>query len=219
MSILLASVQNKAEAITALEAGAGIIDVKDLAGGGMAAASVETWKEVTAAVNKRVPVSVTLGNPPQRPEKIVELAEQASEAGVDMVKIGVATSKQEAVDRIAKAAEQIKADVVLVYLVDIVSPRLPGATSHIKAVMMDTRDKDGKKLLEATSLPQIKRFINDAHKKGLTVGLAGRVSDYHLPELLPLKPDVIGVRGAIADDSRDGPISAEKVKQMVQLVA
>lgn len=219
MSILLASVQNEKEAITALEAGAGIIDVKDPAGGGMAAASVETWQAVTKAVRKRVPVSVTLGNPPQRPETVIELAEQAKRAGADMVKVGMASSRQEAVDRIANAAEHIKLDVVLVYLADLITPRFPKDTSHLKAVMMDTRHKEGLKLLECKAIPQIENFIKDAHKRNLMAGLAGRVSDYHLPEILPFKPDVIGVRGAITEGDRDGPISADKVKHMVKLLA
>ena len=60
--------------------------------------------------------------------------------------------------------------------------------------------------------------MNQGHEAGLRVALAGSLKLEHARLLLELKPDIIGVRGAVCEGKdRKTRISPEKTRQFVQL--
>ncbi len=217
MTILLASVQNQQEAQTALQAGAGIIDIKDPTGGGLAAVSPQTWRQIAQTINRKAPTSAALGNPPQTIQDIMDKAQQADQAGIDIVKIGIATDNQETIELLAQQAQHIKAHTVLVYLIDQTEPTLPDNTRHIAAVMLDTRHKHAQKLTDYMNTQQLKNFIAQARTGNIKAGLAGKLTAQDIPSLLELEPDIIGLRSAITENTRDSGISRQKIEQIKQL--
>ena len=218
MITLLTSVQNTEEASTALAAGADIIDIKDATRGGLAAASVQTWQDIAHVISGRTMISATMGNPPQDIQEIAHRAGQAHLAGIDIVKIGIATDDRQAIERVARQAQHIPAQVVLVYLVDQCVPLLPADTDHLMALMLDTRYKQAGKLTSIMTTGQLQDFIGQVHDRKLKAGLAGKLTAQDISDLAPLGPDIIGVRSAITEGGRDSAVSAAKIKQLILML-
>ena len=86
MTKLLVSVVNAAEARTALDAGADLIDVKDPTRGSLGAPDLATIRSVVAEVAKAAPVSVALGEL----SELSVLDSLAMISGVDFAKLGMA---------------------------------------------------------------------------------------------------------------------------------
>jgi hypothetical protein len=83
-------------------------------------------------------------------------------------------------------------------------------------VMIDTAIKDGKNLFDAMSIDELTEFIEYAHNSGLKVALAGSIKKAHLRNLIDLKPDIIGIRGAVCEsDNRGNQISPKKVEEFL----
>src|SRR3989442_16033459 len=71
--------------------------------------------------------------------------------------------------------------------------------------MVDTAIKKGGTLFDALSLEEIREFVNEGHEAGLRVALAGSLKSEHACLLLDLKPDIIGVRGAVCEGQHRPP--------------
>ena len=64
-------------------------------------------------------------------------------------------------------------------------------------VMLDTAVKDGRSLFDNMTGAEIARFISLARAAGLKTALAGSVKSSHLPAIRALRPDIVGLRGAV----------------------
>ena len=180
------------------------------------------------ANNTGISCSVTLGDLPFKPGTASLAALGAAVCGADYIKAGMYGVKtyEEAklmMTNIRKSIRQVseKAFVVASGYADyrrfggISSLDIIRAAKDAKcdAVMVDTAIKDGKNLFDAMPFSQLKTFIDTAHDVGLLVALAGSISMEHLDIMSELKPDIIGIRGAVCNmGNRNTVIDPAKVE-------
>jgi uncharacterized protein (UPF0264 family) len=198
---LLASVTNKSEALACVSLGADIIDAKNPAAGALGALTAERVRGVRAAVPVHVPVSATIGDPSDDPERAVQSARLMAATGVDFVKIGFWPDAEAAGTIRALGRLSLKdARLVAVLLADRgIDLKLIGplADAGFAGVMLDTCDKRAGALPDIVSAPGLREFVGTVRANGMLAGLAGSLRVEHVPLLLTLGPDVLGFRGGL----------------------
>lgn len=217
----LASVMSVAEALTAVAAGAEIIDCKNPAAGALGALPVQTVCAIVEAIAGRVPVSATIGDLAPKPEILCPAATAMAATGVDLIKIGFfdggdAGASIEALGRLDLG----RSGLVGLLLAD----RAPDfnlvpamAAAGFAGVMLDTATKDGRALPDVMQPIEIASFVASAHSAGLFVGLAGALRREHIPAIAALTPDVMGFRGALcAGTVREGSLEEEAVRAVAR---
>lgn len=219
---LLISVRNAAEARAALAGGADIIDVKDPAAGPLGRAIPQTIDEVIAAVDGACPVTAALG-------ELVDDDGRDLSPHVAFAKLGLArapgrwrndlTNRAAAVgpSRFVAAAyadhSRVAAPLVGAVLQWAIRQRVAG-------LLIDTALKDGRGLLHWCEPAILRRWIDEAHRAGLFVALAGALTPIDLARCRGLGADVIAVRGAACEDQqRDGAVDPRRVADLKALLA
>ena len=217
----LASVTSVAEALTAVAAGAEIIDCKDPAAGALGALSHDTVRAIVAAVGGKVPVSATIGDLAPKPDILCPAASAMAATGVDLVKIGFFDGG----DAPASIAALGHLDLGHARLVGLLlADRAPdfNLIPHMAAVgfvgvMLDTASKDGRALPDVVDAAAIVRFVSAARAAGLFVGLSGALGIQHIPAIAALTPDVMGFRGALcAGSQREGSLEEGAVRAVAR---
>jgi len=92
-------------------------------------------------------------------------------------------------------------------------PRV-AARAGAQGCLIDTLRKDGHALFDHLSAGALAGFVAGCRAAGLLCGLAGSLGISHLPLLLELGPDIIGIRGAICDGGRRGRIDPERLRAL-----
>jgi len=229
---LLVSAASSDDARAALDGGAAIVDAKDPAEGPLGPVSIDVFHAIVAAVAGARPVTAAVGD--ARDETAIEaLARDFAAAGASLVKVGFAeTSDIRMVDTLARAAVRGAAaghagsGVVLVAYADrahnAVSPAAlleVASSAGAAGVLLDTADKGGPRLTELAAPGWITEWVRLAHRRSLSVALAGRLCAADLPILAACGTDVAGVRGAACDGGRNGRISAARVRELARACA
>ena len=233
MQVLISPVSYE-EAKSILDTEVDIIDVKNVNEGSLGAQFPWHTRQVVELTRPRgIKTSATLGDLPYKPGTAALAAFGAAHVGVTYIKAGLHglnTYEQacEMMDAVRRAVRMVsdRIDVVASGYADY--RRFDGLSTHdlVRAardtrcdlVMVDTAIKDGKNLFDALSTEEIREFIEQGHEAGLRVALAGSIKSEHASRLLELKPDIIGVRGAVCEGKdRKTRISAEKTRTFVQL--
>lgn len=235
---LLISVINSEEAINAINGGTDIIDIKNPKEGSLGANFPWVIKSISEEVNARtnnVEISATIGDAPYKPGTMALAALGCTTAGVDYVKVGLfgtstETQAIEVMKAVSKAVKDYDSDVKVVcagysdaYRIKSVPPSaIPNIALAAEAdiAMLDTGVKDGKSLLEYMSIEQLAEFTSHCHEHGLLVALAGSLKEEHIIRLLPLQPDVIGVRSVVCTsfDRLRGKLDPKKVEDLINLM-
>jgi uncharacterized protein (UPF0264 family) len=217
----LASVMSAPEALTALAAGAEIIDGKNPAAGALGALPHATVRAIVEAVGHVVPVSATIGDLPAIPDVLCDAATAMAATGIDLAKIGFFDNGD------------AKASIAALGSLDLGQARLVGllladrnpdlnlvaamADAGFAGVMLDTATKDGRALPDVMSTAEISRFVDAARAVGLFVGLAGALRLEHIPIIAALTPDVMGFRGALCSGKRrEGAIEEGAVRAVAR---
>jgi (5-formylfuran-3-yl)methyl phosphate synthase len=217
----LASVMSAPEALTALAAGAEIIDGKNPAAGALGALPHATVRAIVEAVGHTVPVSATIGDLPANPDVLCDAAIAMAATGIDLVKIGFFDGG----DAKASIAALGRLDLGQTRLVGLLlADRNPDlnlvaamADAGFAGVMLDTATKDGRALPDVMSTAEISRFVDAARAVGLFVGLAGALRLEHIPIIAALTPDVMGFRGALCSGKRrEGSIEEGAVRAVAR---
>jgi dihydroneopterin aldolase len=207
MTRFLASVRDEAEAEAALASGADIIDLKDPARGALGALTPEGIASCVTAIAGRAELSATVGDLPMVPDTIRSAVLATAATGVDYVKLGLFPGGDPCGCLSLLAEEVPGLRLILVVFADA-PPSFDAiaAASRIGAsgVMLDTARKDGSSLLDHLTLDRLGNFVAAAHAEGLLAGLAGSLKAIHVPELLRLKPDLLGFRGALCRNGARG---------------
>ncbi|SHJ11435.1 dihydroneopterin aldolase [Aureimonas altamirensis DSM 21988] len=217
----LASVRNRAEALTALDNGADIIDVKEPDAGALGAADTQSLADILAAVAGRKPVSAVAGTLSMAPESLASAV--AARRHADFVKVGLSTPDAvqlgNALERLAAHAGATRLIAVL-FADEGVDPGLLDriAAAGFAGVMLDTARKDGRRLIDHAPLSTLSAFVDAARRLDLFCGLAGALEAPDVPRLLPLRADYLGFRGALTDGGRGDGISAARVAGIAALV-
>lgn len=216
---MLASVTGPDEAEIALAGGADIIDLKDPSRGALGAVDAATVRATVARVAERRPVSAVTGDLPMEQGTLVAAGEAMAATGVEFVKLGVfppaspgAADPAAAVRALAPLARSVR--LIAVLFADLAPdlgllPLL--AEAGFTGAMLDTARKGNGRLLDHMALPALRRFVASCREQGLMCGLAGALEPPDIPRLLPLRPDLLGFRGALCAGGRAGPLDPGRV--------
>jgi (5-formylfuran-3-yl)methyl phosphate synthase len=216
----LASVRSAEEAAIALAGGADIIDAKEPAEGALGDVPLPELAAILRAVAGRRPVSATIGDCPldEAADRVVATATTR----VDYVKIGFfGDASTEALARLNHLAAR-GTRLIAVLFADCAPqweliPRL--AALRFSGVMLDTARKGQGGLLSHLDKSDLARFIAEARSHGLLTGLAGSLTREDASALLPLRPDVLGFRGALCSGgSRAQSLDAARIRAMRALI-
>ena len=221
---LLVSVRSAAEALLALVGGADLIDVKEPRRGPLGYADPAVWREVQQAIALRVPASAALGELLTDP--VERLATQA--AGFAYAKIGLAGCGNEPLWRekwpaALRCLPQSVAPVAVVYA-DWEQAQAPRPEEVLRVAMefsintllVDTWDKRGGALLDHLPLEQLAQLARAAERAKIGFVLAGSLTTEMLPQLLPLRPRYVAVRGAVCRGTRTGDVDPQLVAELAR---
>jgi uncharacterized protein (UPF0264 family) len=221
MTGLLASVRDVAEARAALEGGTDIIDLKEPSQGALGRLPADAIAAILDVLAGRLPVSATIGDIELAPGPVAAAVESMAASGVDFVKIGIFAGDLAAtLDALAPiAARGVKLVAVLF------ADRAPDfalverfAAAGFRGVMLDTADKSAGPLTYHLSLARLAEFVARAKSRALLTGLAGSLRIDDVPRLLPLAPDYLGFRSALASGTRAGPLDPARVARLAALL-
>lgn len=223
---LLVSVRNRNEVSTALDGGADFIDVKEPGRGSLGRAHPDTWNQVAAAVNRKVPVSVALGE--LMDKQFVSFNNPIN--GIEFAKIGLAGCSQISdwkhrwYDALASFPNQTKA--VAVAYADWQAAQAPDPEEILQcainvgceAFLIDTYMKNGAGLFDYLSNADLHKLIDRARKNRMMVVLAGSLTKQTIPLALSLGPDMVAVRGAACKKNRSDSLDLDRVQELAVLL-
>ncbi|HVX62040.1 MAG TPA: (5-formylfuran-3-yl)methyl phosphate synthase [Pirellulales bacterium] len=230
MTRLLVSVRSVDEACEALAAGVDLIDLKEPARGSLGPVDAQTAADVIAAIGGRAPLSMAAGELQEIEDFEAEplRLSYGGPGGFAYAKLGLAGCAR-ASDwsrRWARWIERLPAGVAPVAVVyadwrqaDAPAPEeilAHAAALACRAVLIDTAGKAHGDLLHHFPLPQLQSFTAEIRRAGLLNVLAGSLSQASLPQVLPLQPDYVAVRGAVCRGGRSGPLDGQKLRQWVE---
>ncbi|QJD30241.1 (5-formylfuran-3-yl)methyl phosphate synthase [Methylococcus geothermalis] len=201
MTGMLASVRNLAEARLAVAAGADIVDLKAPEHGSLGALPAEEAGRIVAALDGAVPVSATIGDLALDPDPVCRAVLEMAATGVDYVKIGMFRGGDwgSTLVTLAHLGSRGTRLVAVLFADDL--PDFDWIARLKKAgfvgVMLDTQDKASGSLTALLDRHTLERFLCETRDQGLLCGLAGSLRATDIPELLTLRPDYLGFRGAL----------------------
>lgn len=206
MTALLASVTDLQEARMALKSGADIIDLKDPARGALGAVCNDIQQSVTRFIDRRRPVSATVGDLPMSADVIADAIRTTGANGVDFVKVGLfgPCTHTDILNTLA-AAGQTGIRIIAVLFIDQYPPlHLLDAlrAAGCAGVMLDTADKTGGGLFHHLDRETLAAFVRQGKNLGLLTGLAGSLQLTDIPLLSALAPDYLGFRSALCQGGR-----------------
>jgi (5-formylfuran-3-yl)methyl phosphate synthase len=204
---LLVSVRSGDEARLAQAGGASIIDVKEPGQGPLGRAGFSVWRDVCAAVEAEVPVSVALGEltewlGPDSPVPPVD-----AWAGINFRKLGLAgvafgwgLAWQGLRARLDEATGPPWIAVICSDWQEALAPHpeeilaVAQESTTIAGVLVDTWNKGHRLRLDPGNHPWLERFSRD--RRGKLLAIAGSLGLDTIPLLEPFAPDIVAVRGA-----------------------
>ena len=221
MTLFLAGVRDEWEAEIAIANGADLLDLVDPAMRARGPAP-ELAKALVRAVASRRSISALAGDAASSPEELMRIADELVEAGVDHVRVAL----ERGAGGLELAALSPLASRVKLIGVFFAEMRLPFelidslAEAGFHGAMLDTTPKPGPRLLEICDLAVLWRFVDAARQKGMPAWLSGGLEPPDVPRLLPLRPDVLGFRGALSlGGDRGARIDPKAVALMRDLIA
>ncbi len=224
-SDLLVSVRSALEAEAALQGGADIIDVKEPMNGPLGRSDISTISAVTGFVQGRVPVSAALG-------ELAESADLRPLSNLHFVKWGLAQSGSRWRERLLEVGGRWtginqKLHLVAVAYADWRQAQSPAPNDVLAFVrdnrwavlLVDTFTKGEKTLLDWMSQEEIKRMCGQCRDHRIKIALAGSLGREEISILLPLRPDIFAVRGAVCrGKDRAGNLDPTLVRELSTLI-
>ncbi len=234
---LLVSVRDAEEARTALLAGADVIDVKEPNRGPLGAADFAEIAAIVGVVQSRVPVTAAMG-------ELLEEFANAKEGvngsliprGVSLFKFGLAGCGRvddwqvrwaEVVSSLMQDSRTAQARPVAVVYADWQAADAPEPDEVLQpaielgcpALLVDTWDKSAGGLFTHWSPESLHDFVRQVQRHRVMVVLAGALAGEQLRHAVALGPDLIAVRGAACETSRNSAVSFDRVRCLKQLLA
>ncbi|MEL4306352.1 (5-formylfuran-3-yl)methyl phosphate synthase [Methanococcoides sp. LMO-2] len=224
---LLVSPINTEEAMSALNGGADVIDIKNPKEGSLGANFPWVIRDVKEAIEGKKPISAALGDFNFKPGTAALAAYGAASAGATYVKVGLydVKTEEQAFEMMTGIAESVKGMNVKVVAcgysdyerIDSIDPKLLpaiGEKAGVDLVMVDTGVKDGRSTFEFMNEDDLIEFVNDAHSRGLETAIAGTIKFDDIPALKRIQPTIIGVRGIVCGGDRSTTIRQELVEKL-----
>ena len=233
---LLVSVRDASEAMTALAAGADVIDVKEPANGSLGAADSPTIAAVVRAVAGRRPVTMAVGELVELTTALPSRLGEMTIAGVSLFKIGLASCgdsddwQQRWCDVISELASSHR-DVhtprpVAVVYADWETAAAPKpdevlrAASEIgcPALLVDTWNKTGGTLFDHWRLDLLRAFVERVRRHSMRIVLAGSLRGDESARAAALGPDLVAGRGAACRAGRNSVVCDDRVRELKRTV-
>ncbi|MEZ6134199.1 MAG: (5-formylfuran-3-yl)methyl phosphate synthase [Pirellulaceae bacterium] len=220
---LLVSVKSASEAALARSLGVDWIDLKNPSHGSLGAPSLEVAEAVAVALYNFPRCSVALGELHQI--DLTVSTQIAKHFGVAKVGLSGMAKRSSLLAQFTELADRLQGcSLVPVLYADAgrcdapnVSQVLDLATEvGASYLLIDTFEKDGRRLLDWLTVEAITDIIASANAGGTQVVLAGSLSEVDLPHLTPLRPAAIAVRGAVCDGPRTGEMSRRSLERWVR---
>jgi uncharacterized protein (UPF0264 family) len=227
--LLLVSVMNAEEAEEAVNGGADILDIKNPREGSLGAAHPKLISELCHQFSQILPVSAAVGDFPHLPNAAALAALCAADIGADYIKIGLlgSQSERQAFDLLTNVKDTLawrgsSAKLIAAVYADYreagtLEPRLlPAVASraNVAGCMIDTLNKKGTSLFDYLDSEILREFIGECSRYDLLSALAGSLKLCHVGSLNALRPDIVGVRGAVCQGGiRAGCIDHQKVAE------
>ena len=219
MTALLASVTSPTEATLALNAGVDILDLKNPADGALGRLPLSTVRQIVTAIGGRLPVSATVGDPPQPIEQLTGVINHYRQTGIDYIKVGL-------IDTDSVAALQPLTSHTRLIAVLFADRRLPFATvlpqlqqAGFTGAMIDTFDKHQGRLRDWLSDVELADFVGHCRELRLLSGLAGSLGIEDIDPLLAIGPDYLGFRGALCNEHHRqqqlNPAALDTIRQRI----
>jgi uncharacterized protein (UPF0264 family) len=225
MTRLLVSVRDLDEARLIADCGVGILDIKEPRRGPLGRAAADQVRDIVSFIDRRVPVSVALG-------ELVDLEPDDSNLphGISYVKVGLAqaaglpnwrTTWKRSLESFPASAARVAVAYADWQTANSPSPlevldHAVGARCSV--FLIDTYSKTNGTLFAFFDLEGLDRLIAEAHLRGIAVALAGSLGKDEVAALLPLEPDLIAVRGAVCGQGRDTRIDARRTRELVRFI-
>jgi uncharacterized protein (UPF0264 family) len=217
---LLVSVRSAAEAVTAVEGGADLIDVKEPARGPLGAADSDVIEAVIETLGGRVPVSAALGEWREWDHRRVP-------DGVNYVKWGLAAATDPDEALLAMCRSNMVASRVVVAYADADRAGSPSPEWLVdravrygfRTFLLDTAVKDGSTLLDWVAPGTLARIRYRLAEGDVRVAVAGSLDVASIRRLASLCPDWFAVRGAACVGGRGGTICADRVRRLKAVIA
>jgi len=225
---LLVSVRSVREALSAAQAGAHFIDLKEPASGALGALPTRRIARIVQALRAShpgAPISATIGDVPVDSQaEILRRVAAVAACGVDYVKVGIAAGAgtEAGTDLLERLARCGTAIVPVFIADDGIDDRLVGAALRARvfpALMLDTVDKRGGSLLQRLPRDAIATFVDHVRSHGCLAGLAGALRAADVAALIALAPDFSGFRSAVCAGDRAGNLDAERVRDLARRLA
>lgn len=234
MTQLLVSVRNVDEAISAVEGGADIIDVKDPDRGSLGSAAPEVILAVAHAVSRiygaKPPLSLALGELQEwQSTDLTSLRNAIQKATPQFLKLGLAEAcRPQGTQTWIAEWQRVRTSIpgphawVAVAYADEDEAQSPSIDSVLQTaiesgcgiLLIDTHAKNGRSLLDQMSMGILQAVRRKTRENGLKLALAGSVAKTDLPVLLRIQPDIIAVRGAVCmNHDRTATVSKSLVQQ------
>jgi uncharacterized protein (UPF0264 family) len=230
---VLISIRSLEELSSCIEGGADIIDLKNPNEGSLGAAAPWFIKEVKERA-KSYPVSAAIGDMPNLPGTAALAAVGAAVSGADYVKVGLygTHTEDECIKLMTDVVKAIRKQNPKIIIVGAgfadaesyggIDPmRIPRIIKAAGAdiAMLDTKNKNGKRLFDFLNLDKLKHFIDESHRLGLQAALAGSLRAEDLTTIYNLGTDVTGFRGAACskNDRKNGVITTERVLKLMNI--
>jgi len=232
---LLISVVNEEEAKSAFGGGADIVDVKNPLEGALGANFPRVIRRVRQCTPPMLPVSVAIGDAPDKPGATALAALGAAVCGVQYVKVGLYGTKKprQAVFLLKEVCRAVREHddgirIIAAAYADahkigaLPAPALPSVTNEAGAdgCMLDTAVKGEGSLFSHLGDDELRDFVQSCHKAGLICALAGSLGEADIPRVSEINPDIIGFRtAACLGDRIQGSVELQQVERLKNLIA
>jgi uncharacterized protein (UPF0264 family) len=219
MTRMLASVSSLEEVALVLDAAVDIIDLKEPASGALGALEIDLVKQIVEYVQKRCPISATIGDLPMHPELILRAVKAMAETGVDFIKIGFFPGGDwnSSVKSLLPLIQNGTNLIAVLFADNHIDLNCLSALKNagFKGVMLDTMTKQSGSLTQVMSKTHLDQFVELAKKHQFICGLAGSLKLEDIPILKKLKPDYLGFRGALClNKNRTAKLDSEAIVQI-----
>ncbi len=232
---LLISVVNEKEAKSAVDGGTDIVDVKNPLEGALGANFPRVIRRVRRCTPPGLPVSVAIGDAPDKPGATALAALGAAVCGVQYVKVGLYGTKgpRQAVFLLKEVCRAVREHDAAIKIIAaayadahrigaLPAPALPSVATEAGAdgCMIDTAVKADGMLFSHLDDDELWDFVQSCHKKGLLCALAGSLGEADIPRVSEIGPDIVGFRtAACLGDRIKGVVEFRQVKRLKNLIA
>ncbi len=216
---LLASVRDLDEVDIVLDAGVGLIDMKEPSHGALGAVEASVIRAAVQRVDGRALTSATIGDTPHPSHGLSDRVSSIGDCGVDFVKVGLHADSRLAryLEVLAPLAARYR--LVAVWLADFGVPDRETlaalAAAGFAGAMLDTEDKTRGALPELLDGRELATFVSRSRSNGLLTGLAGSLRLADIPALAPYGADYLGFRGGLCNGDRSGTLNPARVREAV----